>query len=295
MSYAEQLQEYVTLINEALADMFSNEVVEPLRSSMEYSLMAGGKRLRPVLCLAANGLKNGNRSEALPIACAVEMIHTYSLIHDDLPAMDNDCLRRGKPTNHILFGEATAILAGDGLLTHAMETMLQNAQAHPDNLPAHVAAMADVIHGAGIYGMVAGQALDLDAEGRKVEEEEVYAIHSRKTSALIEAPLKAGLRLCAPTEQELEAVQTFGKNLGLCFQIVDDILDVVGDEKKLGKSVGKDAKADKQTFPKLYGLEGSRKLAEECVEKAIAAVSDVFGDRAEFLCELALSQKNREK
>ena len=294
MDFDGRMKEYVDQINAELIRAIPEGVVDPLKLSMRYSLLAGGKRLRPVLCLAANALRDGDIKEAMPLAVAVEMIHTYSLIHDDLPAMDNDQLRRGKPTNHVIFGEAMAILAGDGLLSYAMEKMMDNIGLYPTKVVEHLKAINSIVHAAGIFGMVAGQCLDLEAEGRSIKKEELYAIHSRKTGALIKAPLLAGLYLCRPSGEEVKAIEAYGEELGLCFQIVDDILDVMGDQEKLGKSIGKDEKEDKLTYPKLYGVDKSKELAKEHGNKAVAILEDAFGERAEFLCELARRQINRE-
>jgi geranylgeranyl diphosphate synthase type II len=295
VDFLQKQEEYAEHIEAALQDVIPVDTVSPLGDAMRYSLLGGGKRLRPTLCLAANALLDGDRQEALPIACALEMIHTYSLIHDDLPAMDNDTLRRGKPTCHVVFGEAMAILAGDGLLSCAFDTLLGNAARYPENMQAHIAAACRVSRGAGIGGMVAGQCLDIEAEGRILEETELYAIHRLKTGAMISAALDAGLLLCNPASAEREAVAVYGENLGLAFQIVDDILDVVGQEEALGKSIGKDREADKLTFPKLYGMDKSRALAKERTEQAQEALRGVFFRRADFLCELARRQLERDR
>lgn len=295
MDFLQKQEEYVQQVETALQAAVPDDVVSPLGDAMRYSLLGGGKRLRPVLCLAANELLGGDTKEALPVACALEMIHTYSLIHDDLPAMDNDTLRRGRATCHVVFGEAMAILAGDGLLSLAFDTLLENAARHLDNAEAHRRAAACVSGGAGVYGMVAGQCLDLEAEGRLLEEQELYTIHRLKTGAMIGASLEAGLLLCGPSEEELLAVRRFGENLGLAFQIVDDMLDVVGQEATLGKSVGKDREAGKLTFPMLYGLDESEKLAARLTRKAQEALCGVFHERAAFLCELAGRQLVRDR
>lgn len=257
-----------------------------LCSAMNYSVMAGGKRLRPVLNLMANSLLDGDNKESLDIACAMEMIHTYSLIHDDLPAMDNDELRRGKPTNHVMFGEAFAILAGDALLNYAFEVMLANAEKYPSNTLNHIKAMQVVAKGSGVYGMVNGQCCDIENEGQILTEKELVYTHEHKTSALINAALLSGLLLCGPTNEQIKAVKTFGTNIGLSFQITDDILDITGDEKLLGKSIGKDKNAKKFTFPTLYGIEKCKKIAEEKTDEAIECLQ-IFGDKSKDLCEIA--------
>ncbi|MGI6175615.1 MAG: polyprenyl synthetase family protein [Christensenellales bacterium] len=295
MVYEEAYLRYCSRIDAELMHCVPETIVNPLGDAMRYSLLSGGKRLRPVLCLAANEMAGGEIEEALGIACGIEMIHAYSLIHDDLPAMDDDELRRGKPTCHVVFGEAMAILAGDGLLNTAFEHMCVHAMGYPKNIKKHLQAILCVARYAGIKGMVAGQCLDLEAEGRQVDEKELLAIHSHKTGALITAPLQAGLILAGAREDELSAIKEYGENLGLCFQIMDDVLDVVGDVEKLGKSTGKDDAAHKMTFPKLYGLEKSREMALACAQKAAKALLDAFGDRAEFLRDAALRQVGRER
>lgn len=267
---------------------------ETLRSSMNYSVMAGGKRIRPQLNIMANSLLDGDINETLDIACAIELIHTYSLIHDDLPAMDNDELRRGKPTNHVMFGEAFAILTGDALLNFGFEVMLNNALKYPENIKAHIRAMQTVATGAGAQGMVTGQCGDIENEGQILTERELYFVHEKKTGALIEAALLSGLLLCNPTEPYIKAIQTFGANIGLTFQITDDVLDIIGDAKNLGKTVGKDKAAKKFTFPTLYGIEKSLKIAEEKTQEAMEALR-IFGEKAAPLRDLAAMVLKRKK
>lgn len=264
-----------------------------LRDAMAYSISAGGKRLRPLLNIFANDLLGGDIQETLDIACAIEMIHTYSLIHDDLPAMDNDELRRGKPTSHVMFGEAMAILAGDGLLNFAYEVMLQNALRHTDNLLAHTKAISEVARGAGVGGMIEGQCKDLENEGQIVTERELVSVHKHKTGDIIKASLLSGLLLCNPSEKQKEAISTYGYNIGLAFQVIDDILDVTGDQQKLGKTPGKDSREKKFTFVTLYGIEKSRMIAKEKTEEAISAL-DVFGQRASKLVVLASEMLKRD-
>lgn len=269
-------------------------VNETLRSAMQYSVMAGGKRVRPNLNIMANNLLDGNTKETLDLACAIELIHTYSLIHDDLPAMDNDDLRRGKPTNHVMFGEAMAILAGDGLLNLGFEVMIANALKYPGNLPAHVRAMQTVAEGAGALGMVTGQSGDLENEGQILTERELYFVHEKKTGALIEAALLSGLLLCNPNEKQIHALRTYGQNIGLTFQITDDVLDITGDEKVIGKSIGKDKAEKKFTFPTLYGVEKSLKIAADKTIEATQALS-IFGQKADPLRDLAMQILKRNK
>lgn len=257
--------------------------------SMRYSLLSGGKRLRPGLLLATVDMLGGDREEAMPVACALEMIHTYSLIHDDLPAMDDDTLRRGRPTSHVVFGEGQAILAGDGLLNRAYEVMLENALSHPEHAKRHTQAMNDVAKMAGSTGMIAGQCLDLYCEREKVQDERMLQyIHLCKTSCLLIAPLRAGAALCgyAPDSVETTALTAYGVKLGLLFQAVDDLLDVLSDEKTLGKSIGKDAREGKLTYVALYGLTGARERAARLAAEAQSALAP-FGDQADFLRTLA--------
>ena len=269
-------------------------VNEMLGSAMNYSVMAGGKRIRPNLNIMANNLLGGDTEETLDIACAIELIHTYSLIHDDLPAMDNDELRRGKPTSHVMFGEAFAILTGDALLNLGFEVMLQNALKYSGNMEAHIKAMQVIAFGAGAQGMVSGQCGDIENEGQILTERELYSVHEKKTGALIEASLLSGLLLCHPTEEQIDAIKGYGKNIGLTFQITDDVLDIIGDEKDLGKTVGKDTIAKKFTFPTLYGVDGSLEIAREKTLEAIAAL-EIFGEEADPLRKLAEFVLQRKK
>ena len=261
------------------------EVPQPLRSAMRYSLLLPGKRIRPVLLLAAYHLVREDWESALPFACALEMIHTYSLIHDDLPAMDNDALRRGKPTNHIVFGENMAILAGDGLLNLAYETML-SAPVADERPAAALRAAREIALRAGVRGMIAGQTLDVKLEGHAPTAESVGYIHLHKTADLLTAPLTAGLTLAGATGKQLEAGRTYGRQIGLAFQIVDDLLDLEGDAAVLGKETGMDAQRGKMTWPAVYGVEQSHADAHEAVRLAVEALA-VFGPKAEFLCGLA--------
>jgi geranylgeranyl diphosphate synthase, type II len=261
-----------------------------IHRAMRYSLLAGGKRLRPLLCCAASEACGGNVRVALPAACAVEMIHAYSLIHDDLPCMDNDDLRRGKPTSHKRFGEGVAILAGDALLTEAFAVLAAAkplARYHGSDL------VTELARAAGSRGLIAGQVADLEAEGRQPSEPALYFIHAAKTGMLLRASLKLGAMCAGGTKAQVAALDRFGFALGLAFQIQDDILDATQSAQKLGKTAGKDAAAGKMTFPALFGLEKSRVLAEQWTEEAIAALRS-FGSRAGTLRDLAtrLLQRN---
>ncbi len=262
-----------------------------LKDAMLYSLMAGGKRLRPVMCLLTAGMF-GDETAALDVACAIEMIHTYSLIHDDLPAMDNDDLRRGKPTNHVVFGEAYAILAGDGLLSCAFEVMLKRALNNKDAGLDYLAAMETIAAAAGAGGMIAGQAADIEFEGTQQGADVLEYIHERKTAALIKASVASGAALYRAKREELKALETYGGCIGLVFQLVDDILDNTGTADSLGKTPGKDTDADKQTFVRLYGIDKSMDIARQKTGEAIKAL-DCFGDKAWGLRSLAEYLLNR--
>lgn len=262
-----------------------------LAEAMRYSLMGGGKRLRPVLCLLAAEACGGDSENALPAACALEMVHTYSLIHDDLPAMDDDDLRRGRPTCHKAFDEATAILAGDGLLTLAFEVVARYTQ------PASAAAdcVRALAEGAGPIGMVAGQMADLEAEGRDdATIEALEAIHRRKTGALLRASLKMGGIVAGANERVLQGLVDYGHAVGLAFQIIDDLLDVEGDETKLGKRVNKDSGLGKWTYPGLLGIPGSRARARALAEEAVAALAPL-GERGTTLRTLAMDLLERDR
>ena len=264
---------------------------ETLEKAMEYSLMAGGKRLRPVLLMAAADAVGKDGAAFLTTGCAIEMIHTYSLIHDDLPAMDNDDYRRGKPTNHKVFGDGIAVLAGDALLTLAFEVMLRQEGAAPETL---VTVVSEMSRAAGPYGMVGGQVLDLEGEGRRLDLAALRKIHMGKTGALFCAAIRSGAILAGAKEEELAALTLYAERFGLAFQITDDILDVTGDEAAIGKPVGSDVRNEKATYVTLTSLEEAKKLAEDAVDEAVAAL-DVFGERAAFLRDLALFLLGRKK
>jgi len=259
-----------------------------LRESMLYSLMAGGKRIRPILCLTWAELVGLESSLAMNFACGLELIHTYSLIHDDLPAMDDDDLRRGKPTNHKVFGEDIAILAGDALLTHGFELML-STPIKPDYLVQAVLCITTAI---GPRGMIGGQVLDLSLENKTcVQLKDVQEMHLLKTGKFIEAACESGVLLAGgmgATSYDSHHARAYGQNIGLAFQIVDDILDVVGKEQELGKPVGSDERQGKSTYPKLIGLKQSYQLANSCIDKAIEALNSYPpSSNKEFLINLA--------
>ena len=277
-------------VHNALEALFAQAQIPcEVKDAMWYSLSAGGKRLRPVLMLLFCRAFGGDDAAAMPYACAMEMIHTYSLIHDDLPAMDNDDLRRGRPTCHKVYGEGMALLAGDGLLNFAYETMIAAALKEPLR---GIHAMEQIAWGAGVSGMIAGQCMDLNNECGKAN----YAtedVHRAKTGAMIHAACTAGAILGGADEKGVAAAALYGDKLGLAFQITDDILDVTGDEEKLGKPIGSDARNGKQTYVELYGLEKARELAKEATAQAIEALQAIDGDTA-ILASIAQSMLQRE-
>ena len=287
-TYAEYLQMVEGALSQLLASL--GYIPEKLFEAMDYSLSAGGKRLRPVLLLAACDTLGGNLDEALPFACALEMIHTYSLIHDDLPAMDNDDLRRGRPTNHKVYGEGMAILAGDGLLSAAMELMLRSAVRMGDMRG--VRAAEAIARRAGVTGMVAGQVMDVTGEGTEPTLEKVEYIHRHKTADLLTAPIEAGFILAGADVKTIAAGCTYGEGLGLAFQMVDDLLDVEGDAATLGKTPGKDAAEGKLTWVAVKGAENTRRDAELAVKRAVKALNSISGE-TNFLKTLAQSTLNR--
>ncbi len=251
--------------------------------AMRYSLFAGGKRLRPILCLAASEAVGGNLKAAMPAGCALEMIHTYSLIHDDLPAMDDDDLRRGKPTNHKVFGEAIAVLAGDGLLTEAFVLLSDYNSLLPERAVQVIGVIAEA---ASYRGMVGGQVVDILSQNKRAELETVQQMHSRKTAALIAAATESGALSGKGSEAQVAALGRYGRAIGLAFQIADDILDIEGDTELLGKTTGADEARGKVTYPAAVGLERSRQAANEMVNDALAALEG-FDDRANPLRSLA--------
>lgn len=284
-----QLQEFLDestrAVNQALDRFLPPAKTAPrtIHESMRYSLFAGGKRMRPALCLAAAAACGGSAAAAMPLACAVECIHTYSLIHDDLPAMDNDDYRRGKLTNHKVYGEGIAVLAGDALLTQAFEIATQGPSwpRYP-----HARVILEIARASGSLQLIAGQVADLEAEGKKVTEKQLRYIHERKTSALLCCAVRLGGMSVNCTSRQLEALTDFGYHVGLAFQVIDDILDVTQTTEKLGKTAGKDTKALKATYPSIVGLERSRAIAERLTTKAFDALK-AFRGRAVALEGLA--------
>jgi geranylgeranyl diphosphate synthase, type II len=290
MNAAEDLQEYLTArrseIDAALLTALPAPPACPssVADAMRYSVTAGGKRLRPILCLASAEAVGGDRRAAVPAACALEFIHTYSLIHDDLPAMDNDSLRRGQPTLHVVAGEGMAILAGDGLLTEAFALMAREPRGtDPDLVARKIRVIGIIAVGAGAAGMVGGQAIDLacvtpDAAGAlpaPLDADGLRAMHARKTGALIRASALAGAVMGGGRDAQVDAIDHAAAEFGLAFQIIDDVLDVEGASADLGKTAGKDAAAGKPTYPALYGIETSKRMAGECLDRAAAALSAV--------------------
>lgn len=280
-------------VNRALDKFLPPEKTKPatIHKAMRYSLFAGGKRMRPAVLLAAAEACGGKDSDAMPLACAVECIHTYSLIHDDLPAMDNDDFRRGKPTNHKVFGDGVAVLAGDALLTQAFEIAAQckNFPRYPHNQ-----IILEIAKASGSLQLIAGQVADLEGEGKKISEAELKFIHERKTSALLCCSVRLGGMSANCSPAHLKALTAFGYNVGLAFQVIDDILDVTQTSEQLGKTAGKDVAVQKATYPAIVGLKKSRKIAEQLTAKAFAALK-MFKGKAVALEALAEFLLKRDK
>jgi len=283
--YLDQKRE---IIDEALNQYLPPETEYPqtIHEAMRYSVFAGGKRLRPILVIAAAEVVGGRAEEVLPTACGIELIHTFSLIHDDLPAIDNDDYRRGKLTCHKVFGEDMAILAGDGLLTHAFQMLAQNSEIKTINKQAMPLVIKEVAGAIGTLGLIGGQVVDIQSEGKEIDLPRLEYIHTHKTGALIAISLKVGAMLMDAQEEEIEALFQYGKLIGLAFQIVDDILNVEGDEVQLGKPVGSDLRQKKATYPALFGIEESRQKARRLVEEAKKEL-EIFGEKGEILRLLA--------
>lgn len=293
--YAQQVNARLETIFPKLAEnsFFEGGIPELLVRSMNYSLLAGGKRLRPSMLLAAVDMLGGDVNAALDFACAVEMIHSYSLIHDDLPGMDDDTLRRGRPTNHVVFGVGQAILAGDGLLNAAYELMFSAAIRHPAGAEAALRAMQEIATGAGVSGMIAGQVMDLYCEhGEVCSAEALSFIQRDKTACMFTYPLRAAGRLCGANVEQLCALGSYGEAFGRVFQATDDLLDVIGDTASMGKTLGKDAQQGKLTMVSLYGVEGTRAAIADQLAAADEALS-VFGERAVFFRDLIAAMVGR--
>jgi geranylgeranyl diphosphate synthase type II len=259
------------------------EMPATLHKAMRYSLFAGGKRLRPILCLAACEAVGGDDQSAMRLACAIELIHTYSLVHDDLPCMDDDDWRRGRPTCHKVFGEGIAVLAGDALLTLAFEVA---AKTKASKTFTSAEMLFELARASGSLWLIAGQVMDLEAEGQPLNVEQLRAIHERKTAALLGASVRLGAMAGGATKEQMTAITTFGRSIGLAFQIIDDILDVTATKEEMGKSVRADAKHDKATYPKILGLEKSRQEAKRLTDEALAALK-IFDAKAEPLQQIA--------
>jgi len=321
MDFKSAYDRWAEMVNRAI-DNYVAEKDTPegsIYKAMRYSLTAGGKRLRPVLSLAVCDMLGGNAPEIMPFACAIEMIHTYSLIHDDLPAMDNDDYRRGKPTNHKVFGEAMAVLAGDALLNRAFEIMVDNClglcvkdihyqkaarfknsgkccvnSKEMSPITLRLMAMDAIAEASGASGMIGGQVVDLESEGRLISPELLQYMHRCKTGALIKAAVMSSAILCGASEDEKSRLETYAEKIGLAFQIKDDILNVEGNPEEMGKATGSDAANKKSTFVSVFGLERSKSMLDDITAQAILSI-DEFGKKAEFLKEIAIYIHNRNK
>ena len=282
-------------INRALESLLkTSDKPDRILEALTYSLMAGGKRIRPVLCVAAAEAAGGNPEDALPAACALEMVHTYSLIHDDLPAMDDDALRRGKPTCHMAFDEATAILAGDALLTLAFQTLASIELSNAEQAAKWLRVIRLISYAAGYCGMIQGQMLDITSEGRQLTLAELKSLHRLKTGALIEASISSGAVLGGLNSNRISMLESYAQNIGLAFQVTDDILNVEGDPEIMGKAVGTDKLRNKSTYPSLLGLKKSKDFAGKLVENALQALES-FDQKAEPLRAIAKYIVERKK
>ena len=286
MEFKDVLKKKIDYIETLLNEYMPKEegYQQTIMKAMNYSLKAGGKRLRPILTLESCKIVGGKEEDAIPFAMAIEMIHTYSLIHDDLPALDNDDLRRGKPTNHKVFGDGMATLAGDALLNYAFEVMLSSSIDKKDSNK-YLKAINEIAKHAGIYGMIGGQVVDVESENKIINKDKLDFIHLNKTAAMIVGCMRAGAIIGGATEDELDRVTKYGKNIGLSFQIVDDILDITGDEEKLGKPIGSDIENHKSTYPSLLGLEKSREIARQLIEEGKSSI-DGLSSEIDFLNQL---------
>ena len=275
MNLKQEIDLYIDIIEKDLKKIldFKDSFQNTIHESMKYSIFAGRKRIRPILALKTYELVSKNTYEnALPFASAIEMIHTYSLVHDDLPPMDDDDFRRGKPTNHKVYGEPMAILAGDALLNLAYETMINSISKDSESIHESIDAIKEIAKASGVSGMIGGQVVDIESDEKVISEEQLNFIHNKKTSALIEASIVSGGLLAGASEKELKALSDYGKAIGLCFQIRDDILDEIGDNEKLGKSVGSDESNNKLTYLTLYGLDKSIEKTHDLYKEAVDAL-----------------------
>lgn len=295
MEFKEKYGYWLNITNKALNEMVKEKDSPEtnIYSAMRYSLLAGGKRIRPVLSMAVCEMLDGCIDEVLPFACAIEMIHTYSLIHDDLPAMDNDDYRRGKLTNHKVYGEAMAILAGDALLNQAFEVMADAILLNPEKMSEKVRVMKIIANASGTNGMIGGQVVDLESEGKAISADTLEYMHRCKTGAIIKASVLTGAIIGGAGQDELANLEKFAEKLGLAFQIKDDILDIEGSFEIMGKKQGSDMAKGKSTFVTLYGIDKSKKMLMEYTDSAISYLC-MFGERAEFLKKLALYLTSRE-
>jgi geranylgeranyl diphosphate synthase type II len=274
-------------INQALEALLKTaDEPDRLLQAMSYSVMAGGKRIRPILCLAAAETIDGDPQEVMPAACALEMIHTYSLIHDDLPAMDDDDMRRGRPACHKAFDEATAILAGDALLTLAFQMLSSIGINKPQQATRWLRVIQHISHAAGYCGMIQGQMLDMAAEKKELTLAELKSMHRLKTGALIEASVRCGAELAGVNSSQIQMLERYAQNIGLAFQVTDDILNVEGDPEIMGKAVGTDEQRRKMTYPALLGLTQSKEFADQLIKNALAAL-DAFDQKADPLRSIA--------
>jgi len=288
MDLTAYLHEKRAMVDDALRGIFPDPEgpAADIIRAMQYSLFAGGKRLRPILCMAGAEAVGGEGKDVLPVACAIELIHTYSLIHDDLPVMDDDDMRRGQPTSHKVFGEAMALLAGDGLLTKAFHVMTQADFQNRVRPGALLTVIGLIAKAAGYEGMVGGQVVDIQSEGKKVDPHILEFIHTHKTAALITASVASGAILAGGEEHQVNALTSYGQNIGLAFQVSDDILDIEGNSQELGKNVGSDERQGKITYPTLLGLSRSKEIQRELLERAIEALKP-FDHRSEPLRDIA--------
>jgi geranylgeranyl diphosphate synthase type II len=286
LSITDYFKQKAALVDTWLDRLLPAETEPPstIHQAMRYSVFAGGKRLRPNLTIAVGEIFGAPEHELLPAACSLELIHTYSLIHDDLPAMDNDDLRRGRPTNHVVFGEAIAILAGDALLTQAFSSLADYETSSPEK---KVRVISEVGRAAGtVRALIGGQVLDIQSEGKKINGEELESIHRAKTGALIRCAVRVGAIIGGANEKELDAASEYGEKAGLSFQVADDLLDEIATSEELGKTAGKDAARQKATYTALYGVDGARKMADRLRQEAIAAARNLGRD-ARLLEEIA--------
>ena len=296
MEFKEQLKQYQEQINQELEKYLRKEkcLEEVLNQSMEYSLMAGGKRLRPILVIATYQIFKNDIEICMPYAVAIEMVHNFSLIHDDLPGIDNDDFRHGKPTNHKKFNEATAILAGDALLNQAYMVISKNLRQTTNNNELKLKLKVFEEFSEAVDRMIAGEYIDTEWEGRKIEKEQLEYIHKNKTGALLKLCVRMGAILANAPEEDIEKLTTYAEKIGLAFQIKDDILSEEGDEKVLGKPIGNDKELEKCTYVSQYGLQGAKDILEKITKEAIEEIS-MYGEKAKFLEQLANYIKNRNK